>query len=338
MGTDTECDLTVEAAGNPAVCATILRFRNELLAEHLDVEVSQLDQELQRAPSLDRAIRTLRGKERTLQMLEDIPEVPDLMIGMAALADPERPVSLDKLIDEFAPSMTPAKAGFRWGVLLATVAVIAGLLLAWRFTPLAQLATPENIIDWAHDFAGRWWAPLLVVAAYTPACFVMFPRPLITLFAVVAFGTQLGVVYAVGGIMLAAEMTYLAGRMFDRETVRRVAGAKLNRVSEILRRRGLVAVTALRLVPLAPFAVEGLVAGAIRIKFWHFTLGTAIGILPGTLTTILVGNQIETALSNPGAINYWPVAGAVALLIGGAFAVRKWLFDPKFNKPPVTGT
>ena len=85
-------------------------------------------------------------------------------------------------------------------------------------------------------------------------------------------------------------------------------------------------------------SIEGLVAGAIRIKFWHFTLGTAIGILPGTLTTILVGNQIETALSNPGAINYWPVAGAVALLIGGAFAVRKWLFDPKFNKPPVTGT
>jgi phospholipase D1/2 len=173
---------------------------------------------------------------------------------------------------------------------------------------------------------------LLIVAVYTPACFLMFPRPLITLFAVVAFGTRLGVVYAVGGIMLAAEVTYLAGCMFDRGTVRRVAGAKLNRVSEILRRRGLLAVTALRLVPLAPFAVEGLVAGAIRIKFWHFTLGTALGILPGTLTTILVGDQIETALRDPGAINYWPLAGAVALLIGGAFAVRKWLFNPKFFK------
>jgi uncharacterized membrane protein YdjX (TVP38/TMEM64 family) len=160
----------------------------------------------------------------------------------------------------------------------------------------------------------------------------MFPRPLITLFAVVAFGTKLGVIYAVSGIMIAAEMTYFAGMLFDRGTVRRVAGAKLNRVTEILRRRGLLAVTALRLVPLAPFAVEGLVAGAIRIKLWHFTLGTALGIIPGTLATILLGDQIETALRDPGQINYWPVAGAGLLLVAAAFAVRKWLFNPRFGK------
>jgi uncharacterized membrane protein YdjX (TVP38/TMEM64 family) len=204
------------------------------------------------------------------------------------------------------------------------------LVLAWRFTPLAQLATPDNIMGWAHDFAGRWWAPYLVIAVYTPACFVMFPRPLITLFAVVAFGTKLGVVFAVTGMLLAAEVTYFAGRLVDRGAVRRIAGPKLNRVSEILRRRGLLAVTALRLVPLAPFAVEGMVAGALRIKLWHFTLGTAIGIMPGTVATILLGDQIETALRDPGAISYWPIVGAIALLAVAAFAVRRWLFNPKF--------
>jgi phospholipase D1/2 len=111
--------------------------------------------------------------------------------------------------------------------------------------------------------------------------------------------------------------------------VRRVAGEKLNRVSEVLRRRGLLAVTALRLVPLAPFAVPGLVAGAIRVKFWHFTIGTAIGMVPGTLATVLVGDQLEAGIRDPSAVNYWPIVGALVLLAAAALAVRKWFFNEK---------
>ena len=39
----------------------------------------------------------------------------------------------------------------------------------------------------------------------------MFPRPLITLFAVIAFGPWLGFVYSMTGILLAALVTYYVG-------------------------------------------------------------------------------------------------------------------------------
>src|SRR3954463_9304150 len=329
MGADTECDLAIEAGGNRATAAAIRDFRDGLLAEHLAVSVSQVREASLREGSLNGAIRALQGNGRTLSALQDPPDISDTAIGVAALADPERPVSLDKLIEQFAPNMTPPKSGFRWSWALMLMVVVIGLLLAWRFTPLAELATPDNIMSWAHDFAGRWWAPFLVVLAYTPACFVMFPRPLITLFAVVAFGTKIGVIYAFTGVMLSAEVTYVAGRLFDRGTVRRVAGEKLNRVSEVLRRRGLLAVTALRLLPAGPFAVVGLVAGAIRVKLWHYTLGTAIGLVPGTLATVMIGDQLEAGIRDPSTINYWPVVGAVVLLAAGAFAGRKWFFNNK---------
>jgi uncharacterized membrane protein YdjX (TVP38/TMEM64 family) len=159
----------------------------------------------------------------------------------------------------------------------------------------------------------------------------MFPRPLITLFSVVAFGAWLGFAYAMSGILIAAVATYYTGRLLDRSTVRRLAGKKLNQVSEVLRKRGLVACTALRLVPVAPFAVEGLVAGAIRIKLFDFTLGTAIGILPGTLATTVFGDQLEAALRDPAEINYWLVAGAALLLIVAILVVRKW-FNVQIGK------
>jgi phospholipase D1/2 len=93
---------------------------------------------------------------------------------------------------------------------------------------------------------------------------------------------------------------------------------------EVLKKHGLLAMTLLRLVPLAPFVAEGLVAGAVRLKLWHLALGTFLGMLPGTLTATVFGDQLATALSGAGDINWWIVGGAGALLLFGSIAVKRW--------------
>ena len=103
--------------------------------------------------------------------------------------------------------------GPAWGKLALIALVVAGLTATWRYTPLRDSLTPERVFDWAQTFGEHWWAPLAVMAAYTPACFTMFPRPLITLFAVIAFGPVLGFAYAMSGILLASLATYFAGRL-----------------------------------------------------------------------------------------------------------------------------
>ena len=160
--------------------------------------------------------------------------------------------------------------------------------------------------------------------AYTPASFIMFPRPLITLSAVVAFGAWLGFLYAVTGILLSAAVHYAAGRLLHRDTVRRLAGEKLNRMMHVLRQRGLVAITAIRLVPIAPFAVEGFVAGAVRIKVWHFLVGTFIGMLPGALAATVFADQLGTALHDASRINWWLVAAAAIVFVVAVVLVRRW--------------
>ena len=134
----------------------------------------------------------------------------------------------------------------------------------------------------------------------------MFPRPLLTLAALLVFGAWLGFVYAMTGIMVAALVTFFAGRLLRRDTVR-LAGRKLDRLSAVLRQRGLLAMTAVRLVPLAPFPVVGLVAGAIRGKLWHYTLGTFLGNLPGVLAATVFADQIAATLDDSARINWWVV-------------------------------
>lgn len=330
MGLDTECDLTITAVARDGsrreeVRRAIRALRSRLLAEHLDSTPAAVEAAIEKSGSLHGAIRLLYREERNLHDIGEVPPVSEGVLSAASLADPERPVEMADLKKIFNADVVSKDARPAWIKAAVLIGVVAGLTALWRFTPLSELLEPRRIASWAHEFGGQWWAPLVTILAYSPAAVTMFPRPLITLFAVVAFGPWLGFVYAMTGIELAAWLTYVGGERMQRDTVRRMAGSKLNQIIDVMRRRGLIAMTALRLVPLAPFAVEGIVAGAVGVKLWHFMLGTAIGIMPGTLAATIFGKELQTALGGSGKVNFWLIGGAVVLMIVATLLVRRWL-------------
>ena len=218
-----------------------------------------------------------------------------------------------------------AKRGPAWGKILIFVLIFAALAAAWRFTPLSDFLTGENVSAWARAVREYPFAPVIVILAYIPTAFLMFPRPLVTLFTVVAFGPWLGFAYGMTGIVLSALATYCTGRVLKRETVKRIAGDGIERAASKVRDHGLVAMTAMRIVPAAPFAVEGIIAGAMRVNLWHFTLGTIFGMLPGVLATSVFGVQLTAALEDPSTINWWVIAAVALAFIVMTWLVKRWL-------------
>ena len=335
MGVDTECDLVIQADGEARVQEGIRHFRNRLLAEHLGSDPATVQAAIDATGTLQGAIERLGTAERTLARLEVEPP-SEVAISAASLADLEKPVSLEALVEQLAPEVSDepeARVAFPWGKLALGMLLVAMLAATWRFTPLARIFTPENVVAWVESFAASWWAPLLIVAAYTPAAIVMFPRPVITLAAVVSFGAWAGFAYAMTGILLASTVGYYAGRRFGRDTVRRLAGSRLNHLVQVLQQRGVVAVTAVRLVPLAPFIVESMVAGAIHMKLWQLTAGTFLGMLPGTLMATVLGEAIEAALHDASRINWWFVGAVAAALATATYLVQRWLRKVAIEPP-----
>ena len=326
MGVDTECDVTVEALGNKAVRASVRAFRDRLLAEHSGVEVKALQSELKRAGSIAAAVEKVGTPQRQLRMLE-APEVSEAMLAAASIGDMEKPISLDALVQGFASSDKPAAgpARKRPFVIAGVIAAIASLALIWRFTPLADVVTAENVLDVAQSFARYWWSPLLLVLAYTPASMVMFPRPLITMAAVVTFGPWAGLAYAMAGVLLAGVVGFALGRLVTRNTVRRIAGPRLRRLSEVLKRRGIIAVALVRLVPVAPYQVVNVVMGAMRLRLRDFVAGTFIGMLPGSLAATVLSDQIAVALQDPRHINGWLIGAVVCAVAGLAYFGHRML-------------
>lgn len=314
MGLDTECDLVIEARGNEAVREFIRRSRLRLLAEHSGCPVEDVAEATRHQP-VALALATLACEGRLLCKL-DVPEISDAALTIAGIGDPEQPI--------FRTTGSPPQRadGRRW--LVGTILAFSALFALWQLTPLATYTDPGQVVSWVNDLGTRKWVPWAVVLAFTPASLVLFPRALITLFAVLAFGPWWGFGYAMTGILLAALVTYGMGMLMDLRTAKRLAGPRFARIIAVLKEHGLIAITALRLVPIAPFAAEGFVAGAFRLPILSFMAGTAIGMLPGTLTATVFGDQITAALSKPDGLNWGLLAGAIVLLAVLTVLVKRW--------------
>jgi len=154
----------------------------------------------------------------------------------------------------------------------------------------------------------------------------------LTLLTVIAFGAGLGFLYSAIGILLAAMVTYYAGRSMRRETVRRIAGENIDEVSGVLNEHGVLAVFAANMVPFPPFAVQGIVAGAIRMNAWQYLLGSILGMAPGLLAGTIFARELRSILEDPSKMSWWVVGG---VLIGfGTFLllIRRWLDKRMPNK------
>jgi uncharacterized membrane protein YdjX (TVP38/TMEM64 family) len=77
-----------------------------------------------------------------------------------------------------------------------------------------------------------------------------------------------------------------------------------------------------RLVPIAPFTLVNLVAGAVRIPLTDYVLGTIFGMLPGLVIMSALGRQIFNIITAPTVTNVLLLVAAVVLWIGLAFGIQ----------------
>lgn len=227
------------------------------------------------------------------------------------------------------PTMThqpPAPHALRrrlWLLALALAALLA-LGAAWSWTPMRDWLDVDRIVS-SLQALGRDFGPLAVVAGFALGAALAVPLVFLTLVTIIAFGPWLGLCCAMAGALIGAAVSYGIGMALGREAVLRLGGARVNAVSTALARRGLLAVVAVRMVPIAPFAVVNMVAGASQIRLRHLLLGSAIGMLPSTVAMMLFVDQILRAIKEPSPLTGLFVALTIALIAAGVWAFRRWM-------------
>jgi len=326
---DTECCVALEADDSErgmALSSGIAEVRDCLLAEHLGVDRDAVAAALEQRGSLIGAVESLLGRSRTLRPLD--PQVPaelDELVPEAVLVDPEKPVGLDQLADELVPDDGRPSIRRRALLLAGFVIVVAAAAAAWRFTPLSDLIEVRTLVDTASVLAQSPLAPLWVLLAYGVAAVTAVPVTLMIVLTTLVFGAWPAFFYALAGSLGAAALTFGIGHVLGRDLVSRLGGDRLNRLNRRLGRSGLLAVATVRILPLAPFTVVNLAAGASHVRLRDFLLGTALGMLPGIAAITVFSDRVLAVLREPSATALALLLMVAAAVAAGAYALNRWL-------------
>lgn len=195
-------------------------------------------------------------------------------------------------------------------VTLVTAGVVAVLVLGVPST------------DQVRSTVNRWGpgAPAAFVVLYATATLAPLPKNVFSAVAGALFGLWWGLLLVYLAAMAGAMAAFALGRVLGRAAVEQYTGASVARVDALLNRRGLSAVVMLRLVPLIPFTAVNYAAGLTGMRRRDYLLGTAIGIVPGTVAYVALG----AFAGHPGSWPFLIALGALGLLsvLGVTAAVR----------------
>jgi phospholipase D1/2 len=327
MGLDTECDLALASASEEDATAEGIRsLRRRLLAEHLGVAQQQVAETERNTGGLIAAIESLRSDGRSLRRLEPRCEkVADELLPDAGIVDPAEPLNPDYFVEEYVPWSERPHGRRRLLLFGVLIAGLLGLAAAWRWTPLGEWLSPERLHDWMSAFDSPLTRGLVAVTGFLIASVLMVPLLLLAMFGGLAFGGFWGFVYVLSSALISAALVFLLGRFLSRDIVERLSGSRLKRLSRRLADRGVLAVTVLRLIPVAPFTVFNLVAGASHLKFRHFLLGSLLGLTPGVAVLTLFSDSLWSAIQDPSWESLAGVAAFAAVIIFALVLMRRWL-------------
>jgi uncharacterized membrane protein YdjX (TVP38/TMEM64 family) len=208
---------------------------------------------------------------------------------------------------------------------VAVLALLLGMTAAWKWSPLADQIDIRKITAWAVSIRKDPARHAIIPAAYLIASLLSFPVTILILATAIVFGPIVGSAYSFAGCLLGAAATYAVGYFMGKDFVQRIAGRKWRRVEEKIGQSGIMAVAAIRLLPVAPFTIVNIVSGAFKVPILHYLLGSMLGLAPGILVINFFAHQFARAVRNPGVGSYAFLGVGVAITVAGVVWMRRKL-------------
>jgi len=181
------------------------------------------------------------------------------------------------------------------------------------------------LINWMQANANSPWALPITILVFSAAAFLGAPQFVLLAGAVVAFGPTQGFWYAWIATMVSASITYMVGRFAGQDVLQRFGGTSINRLSEVIGRNGILASFISRFLPLGPFIVVNMAAGASHMRYWMFFIGTGLGQLPKIAFVAYAGQSVIAFFTDGNLLFVIPLILAAIVWLGLMLFLR-WIF------------
>lgn len=184
-------------------------------------------------------------------------------------------------------------------ILLLVVLTLLALALGWQWLAMHGVLSAELLQQWIsvpRTYRDSPWMVLVVTGIFCLSLLVMFPLTILVVLCGLLFGPAWGFVYAAVGTLSSSVVTYWLGRRLGHTALMNFGGQRARDAASFLNGKALPAMTLINLLPLAPFTLTNLMAGALRLRFRDYLAGSALGILPGLAAVTLIGSELASLM------------------------------------------
>lgn len=195
----------------------------------------------------------------------------------------------------------PVRAVLPIGRLLPFGLLLLGLVLFFalgfeRYVSLEALRDNRHaLVQWVARAGTAAW--LAYIAIYALIAALSIPAgALATIVGGFLFGPALAAGLVIVGATAGATVLFLAARYAFADYLRAKAGPAIRRMEQGFNENALSYLLFLRLIPIFPFFLVNLAPAFLGVRLGTFVIGTAIGIVPGTLVYALVGDGLGAVL------------------------------------------
>jgi uncharacterized membrane protein YdjX (TVP38/TMEM64 family) len=214
----------------------------------------------------------------------------------------------------------PVMATTRTVRIVAALAVVVALLVAWRLGLLGQLSDPARAARMMADLGG--WGYLAFVVSY--AVFQPFgvPGTVFILVAPLIWPWPVAFALSMTGTMAASVIGFSFSRLIAREWVRSIIPPQFRKYDDALAERAFATVFLLRLVFWMPPLLHAFF-GISKVRFSTHFWGSLLGYVPPIFLVSFFGQRVVAALVGA-PLWAWLALAAVAVVTAvGAWALRR---------------
>lgn len=202
--------------------------------------------------------------------------------------------------------------------LLVLVLVMLALAVVWRYfinTGVVSAAKIQTLLAEGANWQQLHWLMPVVILLYVALLSVMFPLTLLVIATGFLFDPFLAMLCATTGTLASSAVSFFIGHYVGREAIEKHGGARIKKAESFMRDNAINSMVVINLLPIAPFTLTNMLAGAFRMRFFSYMVGSAIGIIPGLLAVILVGGQLGKILQASEPSQIWQGVGIILLVM-----------------------
>lgn len=177
------------------------------------------------------------------------------------------------------------------------------------------------------------FAPMAYIALFALLPVVFFPVAVLAVAGGLLFGLGLGSVYTLIGAAINCALMFFLSRTVGRSKIQtlveqRVSPVWQERLKLASGRNGFFLLILLRLIPAVPYGLINYAFGLSEMCFWPYMLASVIGIIPGTVVFLNLGDK---AL-DPASPSFWLAVALLVALIAVSVLLGKRLFPDSGSK------